>query len=318
MMENIFKNTADMLEKYSIQTIKDYKELSNLSLHELLYNPVYEDLARFDKSIQPYYGRSKDTAKQALSRVLNGKAKLTDEMVSILSKNMSMTINDLAWGLSETLRERQVNYAQHLFLDYVENSRMESLFFSIFQDAFLSEKYGELVTEMLEGYVPFAIRSSYTRYVNGDGFDKRRAFSNPSFRREFWRACEWLYSKLNFIYREKTETSWMSTRYRSFIKKNNSVKNRARIIEKFFNFIAEDEKMYPSEFNYGKQVKALIDDKVVTAILEYNGFYHGMLLFEKNVNKYWKIKNQELKDTLKYIRTLEKRQKEMSKIGCYI
>lgn len=31
-----------------------------------------------------------------------------------------MTINDLAWGLSETLRERQVNYAQHLFLDYVE------------------------------------------------------------------------------------------------------------------------------------------------------------------------------------------------------
>lgn len=76
--------------------------------------------------------------------------------------------------------------------------------------------------------------------------------------------------------------------------------------------------MYPSEFNYGKQVKALIDDKVVTAILEYNGFYHGMLLFEKNVNKYWKIKNQELKDTLKYIRTLEKRQKEMSKIGCYI
>lgn len=51
-MENIFKNTADMLEKYSIQTIKDYKELSNSSLHELLYNPVYEDLARFDKSIQ--------------------------------------------------------------------------------------------------------------------------------------------------------------------------------------------------------------------------------------------------------------------------
>lgn len=77
--------------------------------------------------------------------------------------------------------------------------------FSIFQDAFLSEKYGELVTKMLEGYVPFAIRSSYTIYVNGDGFDKRHAFSNPSFRREFWRACEWLYSKLNFVYREKLE-----------------------------------------------------------------------------------------------------------------
>lgn len=50
----------------------------------------------------------------------------------------------------------------------------------------------------------------------------------------------------------------------------------------------------------------------------YNGFYHGMLLFENPDNEYWKIKKQDLKDTLKYIQTLEKRQKEMSKIGCYI
>lgn len=61
-----------------------------------------------------------------------------------------------------------------------------------------------------------------------------------------------------------------------------------------------------------------IDDKVVMAILEYNRFYHSMSLFENPDNEYGKIKKQDLKDTLKYIRTLEKRQKEMSKIGCYI
>lgn len=312
----IFWGTIELIEKEVLRRLNTFKKNNKLSLHKLLYISTEKSSEKLSYE-EPYYGKSKITAKQTMSRILNGKGKLTDKIAEIIAKNYHTTIPELAW-LVPFVDEEPTHPVALVYTKMEIDSIMFPIFHKIMEDAFLSDKYGEEVTNLLIGYVCFARRVTFTKYVNGDGFNKVNAYTSINFRRDFKSACYWLYKKMDFHYEYRKSFSGFSALYREFLfSKKTTLKNRDKVLEELFCWIIENPEFRPSQYTYGKQAYELLEYKIAQDILEFEICEEGFLLNVIPSSDYWKIKKKEVKDALRYVKSLEKAQKSMAKIGCY-
>lgn len=92
-LEFIKKATLDSIPK----KLKNYKEETKCKWYQLLYNEVLEKEETTYK--EPYYGQSKDAAKQQMSHIKSGKRhKMTPTVLNLIAKNMGISVSELLWG----------------------------------------------------------------------------------------------------------------------------------------------------------------------------------------------------------------------------
>lgn len=99
-LEFIKRATLDSIPK----KLKNYKEETKCKWYQLLYDEVLEKkLEKLEKeettSKEPYYGQSKDAAKQQMSHVKSGQRhKMTPTVLNLIAKNMGISVSELLWG----------------------------------------------------------------------------------------------------------------------------------------------------------------------------------------------------------------------------
>lgn len=144
-MDN-FKKTSHHVISRIITKIKLYKDTNHLHYYDLLYSKdnkrIIDDSERIG---DPYYSFSKKTSTETMSRIINNKGKITDEVARLIAENMGISYSELVWGIGDQ---------QGLS---IENMMFYSLFWrEVFYDALLSSKHRYKVIELFKDYIPFS------------------------------------------------------------------------------------------------------------------------------------------------------------------
>ena len=102
MNSNIFETTKGKVLDNLIGKIQCYKKNNNLHLYELLYSKDNQRIINDSNRIgEPYYSFSKKTSTETMSRILNGKGKITDEVARLIAENMGTSYSTLIWRVNE-------------------------------------------------------------------------------------------------------------------------------------------------------------------------------------------------------------------------
>ncbi|HEL1217519.1 TPA: hypothetical protein TVL46_001762, partial [Streptococcus equi subsp. zooepidemicus] len=102
MKNSIFKTTATSIIARVIREVEKFKDDNNMHLYQLLYSRDNQRIIRDSGRIgEPYYSFSKRTSTETMSRIINGKGKITDEVAILISENMDVPYSKLIWGAHE-------------------------------------------------------------------------------------------------------------------------------------------------------------------------------------------------------------------------
>lgn len=96
-LEFIKRATLDSIPK----KLKNYKEETKCKWYQLLYDEVLEKELEKEEtaSREPYYGKSKEAAKQQMSHIKSGqRQKMTATVLNLIAKNMGISVSELLWG----------------------------------------------------------------------------------------------------------------------------------------------------------------------------------------------------------------------------
>lgn len=312
-MDN-FKKTSHHVISRIITKIKLYKDTNHLHYYDLLYSKdnkrIIDDSERIG---EPYYSFSKKTSTETMSRIINNKGKITDEVARLIAENMGISYPELVWGIGDQ---------QGLS---IENMMFYSLFWrEVFYDALLSSKHRYKVIELFKDYIPFSkfIVKNKVRFI----FNRKHLeeiFDTEEFDQIISDATR-RFLKLAEISLKHENLSVLDIYRRYFLSKNNPLKKLSKTIEQFFEFCYEEYFQFVVDSygdNYGLEAYQLLDDCVSMTLTEYemrhfNNFEEVNLLTERidKDDEEWILKKELVLATYNFVDTLANYQKKIEAI----
>jgi hypothetical protein len=143
-------NTTFNRTKYCIivritHKIRTFKEKNGIYLYEFLYSKDNQRIIDENQTIdEPYYGFSKKTSTEIMSRIVNYKGKITDEIAKLISENMGISYSELVWG------------ANRKGMKYFDTVFYNEFWVNVFIDALLSPEYKCKIISIFKDYIPFS------------------------------------------------------------------------------------------------------------------------------------------------------------------
>lgn len=318
-MENkIFKrSSADILNRI-LSNIEQNKKERKFRLYDFLYSEQNESILDNNKKNikfegkEPYYGFSKQTATQTMSRITSRKGKLTDEIVSLIAKNTDSSYSEIVWGITEG-KMKQIDY---LFFNY--------LIIDMFYDAFLSEKYSNKVLSILKDYIPF------TKYIYENNIlyepDKEK-LQNKLETEEFQNIFSDAVKRFLILAEEnfRIDGTFFLEYYIDYFKsKDNSLRNLSKTIEEFFDKCYQEYfEFVMSEYGdrYGLSAYELLQKCVGLTMTEFEmknrSFNEDTDLLSKRIDakdEEWFLKKDLVIATLNYVDTLANYQSKIEEV----
>ncbi|MGF2142714.1 hypothetical protein ACQUD9_08585 [Vagococcus fluvialis] len=300
--QELFEGTAKYIKLQMVKKIRAYKSKNNIKLYDFLFLKNKNNSLIYDYD-EPYYGRTKQTATQTMSRVLNKDYKITDEMSCVISDNMKIDSSEFIWEAS--VREVSVFRRNNIFF----------IFCKILEDAFISNKYNEIIKNMFIDYIPFSkiIVDRALIYQNYSEYRKELLLNDEEFKNVFSNASKRLFDKIDISLIKENEVGFVKFYSDFFCYKDNSLKNISGTIEVFFSLCEKElfgEQIASERDSQGLIVYNLLEWQNELIIPEYEIFYN------KN-----EIKKEylELQKSLKYsneiyINSLEIYQKKVDQL----
>ncbi|GAB2021110.1 hypothetical protein RyT2_01830 [Pseudolactococcus yaeyamensis] len=314
MDKDIFRNTADSIVTKLISDIKSYKKVNNLHLYELLYSKDNQRIINDSNGIgEPYYSFSKRTSTETMSRIINSKGKITDEVAKLIAENMGIPYSTLVWGV----HEKGMN--QHYF-----RSHYNFFWDDVFYDALLSSKYKFKVIELFKDYIPFSkfIVKNEVRLID-DKSELEKLFNTDEFRQIIVDATRRFLLLADASMRLENISVWqLYTQY--FISRDNTLKNLSKTIDSFFSFCYEEYFQFVIDAqgsNYGLEAYNLLEECVEMTLVEYEmenpNNWNGVNLLEERsdeMKEEWILKKELVIDTYNFVDRLANYQKRIEEI----
>lgn len=300
--QELFEGTTKYIRQQMVEKIKVYKSKNNMKLYDFLFlenrnNPLSCD---YD---EPYYGRTKQTATQTMSRVLNNKYKITDEMSSVISDNMKIDKSEFIWGASMK------------GLTVFTRNNIHFTFCKMLEDCFISDKYNEVIMKIFIDYIPFSkiIVDRLLIYQNNSDYRRELLLNDDEFYRVFSEVCERLITKLNIslIKDEQVDFGMYYSQY--FCYKINTLKNISKTIENFFVLCKDDlfvEQIASERDSQGLIVYNILEWQNEFIKPEYESFYNKSEIQKE----YWELRKSLKYSNEKYINDLEIYQKKVDQL----
>lgn len=309
MNSNIFETTKGKVLDNLIGKIQCYKKNNNLHLYELLYSKDNQRIINDSNRIgEPYYSFSKKTSTETMSRILNGKGKITDEVARLIAENMGTSYSTLIW---------RVNEEGMTLLDLVFYN---TFWVSVFYDALLSPKYKHKIIELFRDYIPFSkfIIKNGIKYID-EKSELEKLFGTEEFNEIIADATR-RFLVLADISMKGENTSVWKLYMKHFLYKENTLKNLSKTIEEFFDFCYEtcfQFVVHAYGDSYGIESYQLLDKCVKMTLTEYEMSHFGANLLEERVDdndEEWVLKKELVIATYNFVDTLANYQKKIETI----
>ena len=304
MKNSIFRTTASSIIARVIREVEKFKDDNSMHLYQLLYSRANQRIIRDSGRIgEPYYSFSKRTSTETMSRIINGKGKITDEVAILISENMGVPCSKLIWGVHE------LGMTQLDFLFY-------NLFWiNVFTDAIHSSKYKYKIIELFKDYIPFS------KFIVKN---KIRFITNQSQLDELFGTEEFNQIILADISLRHQKLSVWKLYMQYFLSKENSLKNLSKTIEEFFDYCHEEYFQFVVDDygnSYGLVAYQLLDDCVEMTLTEYemehfNNWNEISLLKERIAenDEEWVLKKELVIATYNFVDTLASYQRKIEDI----
>ena len=313
MKNSIFKTTATSIIARVIREVEKFKDDNNMHLYQLLYSRDYQRIIRDSGRIgEPYYSFSKRTSTETMSRIINGKGKITDEVAILISENMDVPYSKLIWGAHE------LGMTQLDFLFY------NIFWINVFTDAIHSSKYKYKVIELFKDYIPFSkfiVKNKIRFITNQSQLDE--LFGTEEFNQIISDATKRFLILADISLRHEKLSVWkLYMQY--FLSKENSLKNLSKTIEEFFDYCYEEYFQFVVDDygnSYGLVAYQLLDDCVEMTLTEYemehfNNWNEINLLKERIAknDEEWVLKKELVIATYNFVDTLANYQRKIEDI----
>ncbi|KAF1242509.1 hypothetical protein B8V60_06965 [Streptococcus agalactiae] len=323
-----FESSANFLYDSLIIKILSWLHSNNTFQYQLLYRKDYENSN--NESDEPYFYHSKQLAKETMSRILNHKKKLNNNIYKTICQNME--VNPVAFLFSF---EHLSNYDNEVM--YFFNNDFKFLFNKILEDAFISETYFKFIIELFKDNVRFSkylidsepelsedyIFQQYSdlekSYKNDQS--KRIEFLNdPEFAEIFWETSVSLLNKLESSTFDETEyTKNLATRVFDFFEsKDKLLLKFPKIIEDLFIFLKNNyfTNLIPNKdhTSLGLLGYNLLKFQVKKEQEQYRleiGDFNANLITDKAIDKKWFTKRQIALSCLQFVDQISKYQIEL-------
>lgn len=307
-------NTTFNRTKYCIivritHKIRTFKERNGIYLYEFLYSKDNQRIIDENQTIdEPYYGFSKKTSTEIMSRIVNYKGKITDEIAKLISENMGISYSELVWG------------ANRKGMKYFDTVFYNEFWVNVFTDALLSPEYKCKIISIFKDYIPFSkfIIKNNVLYIT----DKKileELFSTDEFEKIISDTTNRFLILADMSARSKNTNIWEQY-IKYFLFEDNTLKNLSKTIQKFFDYCFENYFQFIlDEYGnqYGLEAYRLLDDCVAMTLAEYNMLHYPVKLLEARINQEdqeWTLKKELVIATLNYVDMLASYQKKIEDI----
>ncbi|HFU4123207.1 TPA: hypothetical protein ACGO7R_001127 [Streptococcus suis] len=312
-MGEVFKRTSHIVIARVIRDVKKHKKEYNLHYYELLYSKDNERIINDSNRIgEPYYSFSKKTATETMSRIINNKGKITDEVARLIAENMGIPYSKLIWGV----HDKGMTQLDLLFY--------QIFWVELFYDALLSSKYKSQVIGLFKDYIPFTkfIVKNKIQYITKKS-ELEKIFNTAEFDQIISDATRrfLILAEVSMQY-EKVSVWKLYMRY--FSSKDNSLKNLSKTIEDFFDFCYEEYFQYVMDGygnNYGLAAYGLLEECAGMTLTEYEmehfDNWNDVNLLTERINiddEEWILKKELVIATYNFVDTLANYQKKIEDI----
>lgn len=313
MKDNIFKTTATSVIMRIVREIEKFKEDNNMYLYQLLYSRDNQRIIKDSGRIgEPYYSFSKRTSTETMSRIINGKGKITDEVATLISENMGIPYSKLVWGV----HERGMTPLDFLFYNI--------FWVNVFNDAIHSPKYKYKVIKLFKDYIPFSkfiVKNKIRFITNQSQLDE--LFETEEFDQIISDATKRFLLLADISMKSENLSVWkLYMQY--FLSKENSLKNLSKTIEEFFDYCYKEYFQFVVDAygnSYGLVAYQLLDDCVEMTLTEYemehfNNWNEVDLLKERIAenDEEWILKKELVIATYNFVDTLANYQKKIEEV----
>ncbi|GAB6683392.1 hypothetical protein [Streptococcus uberis] len=289
-MSNNFKNSSKFLKDKLISDILNFKNENNLFAYELLY----EKERKKNDMTEPYYGNSKSTATQVISKLKNNQP-VSDSVLEIISSNVGRNFFELFLGI------KKIGNPEH----YIAEKKFLFFFTKVLEDAFLSDDYFEIIINVFKDYVPFTKKLSMSinptiknRDINTfdenanslnnysisgkknnliirnntivkDANFRKILLNDSEFTEIFWEASIRLVDKINLFYNFKDSGKTFELETINYFKDQNRIlMNLQVIVENYFisfkNIFLKSKGNYLTDLSFGSVLYDLMFEMVNT------------------------------------------------------
>lgn len=308
--QKIFFNSSEFLVAKLQSEILNYKITNNLYSYQLLRKHDQNS----DKKNEPYYGGSKYTASQVISKLKKNKNSLTDKQLRIISENMNLKRCELLLGLKEVPKLQNTIYTS--------TPKFQNFFCNLMKDAFISDTYYLDVIGILKDYVPFSKKIFLIEMPNNiriTSFASKKRIHNKVFRKLLITKNEFLtlfhqttirlIDKINieYFYKKNIVSNFETDTFVFFDKHNKILYDSSKVIEQYFLYCKENYFSYNSKNSYGTLLYDLLQN-------ELSYFESRNKKLQKNLSTEEEQRLVFIYSILSFGDLLEKRQIEIDKI----
>lgn len=330
-MENndkFFEASANYLYSQLIIKISKYIDSRKIFQYQLLYRDDYDN-SNIEND-EPFYYHNKQRAKETMSRILNLKIKLNDNIYKTICKNINE--NPVAFLFSLTSLYNNENEVMYIF-----TNDFKLLFNKILEDAFISETYFKIIINLFKDNFKFSkyILESEPN-LNEDFFfnqnylkqnsymdDKTKRIellNEAEFAEIFWETSMIFLNKIDSLtYNKYSYTDNLATTlFKFFESKNKLLLKLPNILEDLFIFLNRNYFSYltPNKDNTSlgllgyNLLKHQVKNEQENFCIETSDFDANLIV--DNVNdKNWVIKKQIALSCLQFVEQISNFQEEL-------
>ena len=250
----------------------------------------------------------KKTSTEIMSRIVNYKGKITDEIAKLISENMGISYSELVWG------------ANRKGMEYFDTLFYNEFWINVFTDALLSPEYKCKIISIFKDFIPFSkfIIKNNVLYIT----DKKileELFSTEEFEKIISDTTNRFLILADMSTQSENTNIWEQY-MKYFLFEDNTLKNLSKTIQKFFDYCFENYFQFVlDEYGnqYGLEAYRLLDDCVAMTLAEYNMLHYPAKLLEARINQEdqeWTLKKELVIATLNYVDMLASYQKKIEDI----